>query len=77
MCTSDELVRSRTLGKQPGVEGWYATGTFAPRVQSASDWIMDCVSFSNGTNAREGAIWASYGAGAGPCDTLDSVLCCD
>lgn len=76
MCTAEELVRSRTVGKQP-VEGWYSSGVYAPRINASSDWIMDCVSWSNGTTDREGMVWESYGPNATSCNASVAVLCCD
>jgi hypothetical protein len=77
MCTADELVRTKTLTGGPGASGWYATGVFAPRVNAASDWIMDCVSWANGTTDREGPVWVNYGAASSTCDAANPVLCCD
>jgi hypothetical protein len=79
LCTSEEMLRSASLGLTLPTLGWYAGGL---QVHPYSDSITntDCLGFTTSTSTAYGAIW--YGAGvmgatAATCDGLRPLLCCD
>lgn len=73
MCTTDEMIRTTSLGVM--VTGWYARGSMA--LHNSSTFASDCGGYTLQTGAV-GSVWAGNVPGNADClTTMHPILCCD
>lgn len=75
MCTTEELLRSLSLGTgQPG-PSWISTGTLGV-VWSPSS-AADCNRWASAESSDYGGAWDGNGAVLSSCDTVSPIACCN
>src|SRR5262249_29438438 len=78
ICTSDDLVRSASLGMSMK-SGWFAAGAAAMYRDTNSYSINDCANFTSsaGPYGPLGQTWTPAGAVYHWCSEAYALLCCD
>ena len=73
MCTTDEIVRSASLGKMVPT-GWYSAGV---RIAVQGEFAVDCLGWTNNDPAYAGIAWGGKFPSTTGCNSKILALCCD